>query len=363
MLRDIHRTWVQDQLIAARHRLKTYLVHACPERLRHTELLLQQYALDSVAHAVDAAMAADLPINARGDGTSAITVGSAGVSRLDDVSGGGPFSSSSSSSPPQHGVGGVRAASGGGGGLRYAPSSEDDDDDDAADSASPPLWRQRQDTTGVSATNDFSPYNTVSSRGAVADNEATKALAFRVGLFLELQTSRMMTDLVSHFRIAEPAQTDPRDATYDDGNRPAGARSVNATGGASELVADRDPDGMTSLRSIFSPAVPPSTTAALHPQYQLAQRALQRSAAGAEPGYSGMRSAPFATPRAAQRTSAAAQAGWAQDHTPYVRGATKPTGFDRKDALCPVCGVEALNPVELQRHLQWQHGRFPDHAT
>ena len=325
MLTEAHQAWLHEQLLAARHRLKRYLVHANPDRLRHADDILRAYQLDGTGRAIAAAVAADLPLNDTGDGTRAVIVGERGpgVSILDATATGGASSSRAVTadyfplSPPlprgadgavaspfgARRLGASGASPSSGGFQQFVPSSDDDGDEDTDDERETAPWRRRR--TGAAR-----------SAAAEAGAAATRALAFRVGVFVDLQTARMMTDLVHHFHIAEPA---PSDAPVVD----SGAADVK------------------SLAAIFTRAAPPSTTAAHHPAY-------------APPSPAGRRAA-FASPRGAE----AAHTAWAGDHTPYVRGATKPSGFDRREALCPVCGIEALNPAELQRHLQWRHGQFP----
>ena len=48
------------------------------------------------------------------------------------------------------------------------------------------------------------------------------------------------------------------------------------------------------------------------------------------------------------------------EHVSYVRGAPMPAGFDRyREATCPFCGVEVLNPPELRRHMHRVHRKDP----
>lgn len=346
MISEEHRSWVSDQIYQIRFRLKRYLCHANPDRLKHADDILKAYQLSDTETAIAAAMDANLPLAPDGSGTVSFSVGTPNVTLSSVVAGHTPRKIHTTKNdlhcppgaafyplgPPDPRIASTtspKPARSGASGMQYVPSSDDDEDVDTDDERNAAPWRQRLSPKRRSRQQQ---------QEAIAGANYARELAFKIGVWLDLQTSKMMSDLVAHFHIAEPAAMSvPRGTTRQDEDAFFSKVSNRAPG-------DYSTDGLQSIRSIFTPASPPSTTAAMHPAVVEHTR---RERGPTEPSFVTM-----GQPTPVQQT-------WARDHTPYVQGAIRPSGFNRRDALCPICGIEALNPPELQRHLQFKHGHFP----
>ena len=177
--------------------------------------------------------------------------------------------------------------------------------------------------------------------GAISD-AALKA-AFDV---VEGREAALLGDLIKYYRVPEEKRSRRVVVADTTVRRPRDSQPQDAS------LND-------AWSSSLQPEAPRSTTAAL-----------SRSVAPSHPAVGGGNSdeagigtsgglhlpVPFATSRAA---GARERAEAAEDHTVYCVAAARPPFFKRQHALCPTCGIEALNPAELKHHIAVHHSEAP----
>lgn len=172
----------------------------------------------------------------------------------------------------------------------------------------------------------------------VEELEAEDRSLFRAELWLDMRISKLFTDLVRHYGVAE-------------------SNHAYRRGSALKATEEADIITLSAFRSPRSPTLMTQTSdvnngedddKVFSPSRSYSKRNEPEKSLLQHSGW-------ITTSNHRPSQSLAEKRKWADDQVKYSPGAVTPSGFKRKDAMCPNCGVECLNPAEMHRHVRNKH--------